>query len=144
MNLNHSFRIALLFLISGFGVAFPRGFKPFPPHNHQADTPSEDSIPRVGEAGVTPPVFLHKEQPKYPEQASKITQQLYVIVEAVFRKDGTIDAIKILRGYSKGKYGFEEATIEAVKKWRFSPGLINGEPADIRVTLKFDFNHRST
>ena len=98
-----------------------------------------DTIARVGEVGVEPPVFTKKAIPKYPERAVKIKLQGYVILEAILRKDGNVDDIKVLRGLGKGKFGFEEEAIKALQRWQFLPGKVNGKPADVRMTLKIDF-----
>lgn len=101
--------------------------------------PQGDTIARVGEVGVEPPVFTKKVQPKYPERAIKIRLQGYVILEAILRKDSSVDDIKVLRGLGKGKFGFEEEAAAALRKWEFLPGKVNGKPADVRMTLKIDF-----
>lgn len=101
--------------------------------------PQGDTIARVGQVGVEQPVFTNKVKPKYPERAAKIKLQGYVILEAVLRKDGTVDDIKVLRGLGKGKFGFEEEAIKALKDWEFLPGKVSGKPADVRMTLKIDF-----
>ena len=101
--------------------------------------PQTDTIARVGQVGVEPPVFTKRVPPKYPDRAIKIKLQGYVILEAILRKDGTVDDIKVLRGLGKGKFGFEEEAIKALKKWQFLPGKVNNRPADVRMTLKIDF-----
>ena len=110
-------------------IATPKG----PPE------PSGETIARVGEQGVTPPVFTKRVPPDYPERAAKIHLQGYVILEAILRKNGAVENIKILRGLGRGKYGFEKAAADAVKKWQYVPGKVDGKPADVRMTLKIDF-----
>jgi len=139
MNQKHSFSIALLLFTSGIGIAFPTTAPPSPSTMIQEENNSKDVIARVGQSGVTPPVFIHKTKPVYPERAAKIKLQGYVIAEAVLRKDGTVEDIQILRGLGKGKFGFEDATIDALRSWTFKPGEVNGIPADVRMTLKIDF-----
>lgn len=101
--------------------------------------PQGDTIARVGQVGVEPPVFTKKVKPVYPERAAKIKIQGYVILEAILRRSGKIDDIKVLRGLGKGKFGFEEEAIAALKQWKFLPGKVNNKPADVRMTLKIDF-----
>jgi len=100
---------------------------------------TSDTIARVGQVGVEPPVFTKRVQPNYPDRAIKVKIQGYVILEAILRRDGSIDDIKVLRGLGKGKFGFEEEAIAALKQWQFLPGSVNGRPADVRMTLKIDF-----
>lgn len=101
--------------------------------------PAGDSIARVGQVGVEPPVFTKRVKPNYPERAAKIKLQGYVILEAILRKNGNIDDIKVLRGLGKGKFGFEDEAIAALRQWKFLPGKVNGRAADVRMTLKIDF-----
>lgn len=101
--------------------------------------PQADTIARVGTVGVEAPIFTHREKPEYPERAAKIKLQGYVILEAILRKDGGIEDIKVLRTLGKGKFGFEDSAMDALKKWKFLPGKVNGQPADVRMTLKIDF-----
>ena len=98
-----------------------------------------DTIARVGQVGVEPPIFTKRVPPKYPERAIKIKLQGYVILEAILRQDGSVDDIKVLRGLGKGKFGFEEEAIKALNQWEFLPGKVNGKNADVRMTLKIDF-----
>jgi len=102
-------------------------------------TPQTDTIARVGQVGVEPPVFTQKVKPKYPERAAKIKLQGYVILEAILRRDGRVEDVKVLRGLGKGKFGFEDEAIAALKQWKFLPGRVNNKPADVRMTLKIDF-----
>lgn len=106
------------------------------------DAPPEqatETIARVGMVGVEPPIFTHKESPSYPAKAVKVKITGYVILEAILRKDGSVDDIQVLKGLGKGKFGFEEEAMNALKKWQFLPGKVNGKPADVRMTLKIDF-----
>ena len=100
---------------------------------------TSDTIARVGQVGVEPPVFTKRVQPSYPDRAIKVKIQGYVILEAILRKDGAIEEIKVLRGLGKGKFGFEDEAIKALKQWEFLPGSVNNRPADVRMTLKIDF-----
>jgi len=99
----------------------------------------EETIARVGEIGVEPPVITQRVLPDYPTKAMKVKMTGYVILEAVLRKDGNITDIKVLRQLGRGKFGFEEAAITALRKWQFLPGKVNNHPADVMMTLKIDF-----
>jgi len=101
--------------------------------------PETNTVALAGQVGVEPPTFTKKVHPVYPARALKERLEGYVILEAVLRKDGTIDDIKVLRGLGQGKYGFEEAAKAALQQWQFLPGKVNNQPADVRMTLKIDF-----
>jgi len=104
-----------------------------------APPPPQDTIARVGQIGVEAPIITRRVLPKYPEKAVKVRLTGYVILEAVLGKDGSVRDIKVLRGLGRGKFGFEEAAMDALKQWEFLPGSVNGNAADVRMTLKIDF-----
>ncbi|MDJ0838551.1 MAG: TonB family protein [Acidobacteriota bacterium] len=101
--------------------------------------PPEERIARVGMVGVEPPIIIKRVMPVYPPKAVKVKITGYVILEAVLRKNGSVDNIKILRGLAQGKFGFEEAAAAAVRQWQFLPGKVNDRPADVIMNLKIDF-----
>ena len=103
------------------------------------EPPSQESVARVGQVGVEPPVFTHQPTPEYPRMGLKVGVEGFVILEAVLRKHGRIEEIKVLRPLAKGKLGFEKAAMDTLRQWQFIPGKVNGKPADVRMTLKVDF-----
>jgi len=102
-------------------------------------TKEGDTIARVGQVGVEPPVFTKKVRPEYPSKAFKAKIQGYVLLEANLRKDGTIDNIVVTSPLGQGEFGFEEKAVEALKKWRFLPGRVNDRTSDVKMVLKIDF-----
>jgi protein TonB len=92
-----------------------------------------------GMVGVESPLILKRVKPEYPKRGAAVRLQGHVFLSAVLRKDGTIGDIKVLRGLGKGKFGFEEAAIEAVRGWEFVPGKFQNKPADIVLNLRIEF-----
>src|SRR5439155_407114 len=76
---------------------------------------------RVG-GGVTPPTVLQRVEPQYSEEARKARYQGTVVLEAIVRKDGTVDIMRIVRSLG---FGLDENAIQALKQWRFRPGMRN-------------------
>jgi periplasmic protein TonB len=35
--------------------------------------------------------------------------------------------------------GLDEKAIEAVEKWKFKPGLLNGRPVNVQATIEVNF-----
>jgi protein TonB len=81
----------------------------------------------------------HFARPEYPERARRDGIEGMVVVEVLVRKDGTpgeqIVAVEEIADYPE----FTEKTFEAVRRWRFEPGTIAGEPADMQVTIPVKF-----
>ena len=60
-----------------------------------------------------------------------------VLLEAIIRKDGSIDTLRVVRGLG---YGLDESAINAIKKeWKFQPGTLNGQPVDVKVVIETSF-----
>ena len=93
---------------------------------------------RVG-GGVTPPSILSRIEPQYSEEARKARYQGTVVLEAIVRKDGTCDIVRIVRSLG---FGLDENAIQALKQWRFRPGMRNGVPVDVALNIEVNFNLR--
>ncbi len=93
---------------------------------------------RVG-GGVSPPTILSRVEPQYSEEARKARYQGTVILEAIVRKDGTVDILHVVRSLG---FGLDENAIQALKQWRFRPGLKNGVPVDVALNIEVNFNLR--
>ena len=86
--------------------------------------------------GVSPPTLAHKVNPSYSKEARKKkiegTVLLYVQV------DQTGNAIHIRVLHSLG-FGLDEKAIEAVKKWKFRPGVKDGRPVIVEAQIEVNF-----
>jgi TonB family protein len=89
--------------------------------------------------GVTSPTVLSRVEPEYSEEARKARYEGTVLLEAVVRKDGHIDTIRLLRSLG---FGLDQNAIDALKKWRFHPGTKNGKPVDVILNIAVSFNLR--
>lgn len=109
------------------------------PTYRSAPIRARDSDAKVYAAGpsVTAPKLLYHPMPAYTQAARDAKIEGLVILQVTFRKDGTVDSFKVLRGLG---YGLDESAISAVAtKWRFEPGRKDGEPVDVRATVEFSF-----
>jgi protein TonB len=64
-----------------------------------------------------------------------------VILQAIIRQDGSVGDIQVLSSPGKN-FGFDEAAVEAVRQWRYKPGLQNGKPVDVYFTVVVEFTLR--
>ena len=93
--------------------------------------------PYVSGRGIRDPVILVQTLPGYTEEARKARCEGVVLIQAVIRKDGTVDSFKILRGLG---YGLDESAIQTIAtKWRFKPGTLNGTPVDVYANIEVSF-----
>jgi protein TonB len=93
--------------------------------------------PYVVGNGVRPPTAIYQPLPAYTEDARKARAEGVVLIQAVIRKDGTVDSFKVLRGLG---YGLDESAINTIAtKWRFRPGTLNGTPVDVLANIEVSF-----
>jgi protein TonB len=113
------------------------GDKPAPPPPPPpAPEPKADEGPlRVG-GDVKAPVATNRVKPDYTDAARKAHINGVVVVEAVVNKQGEVEQVKVLKGLPMG---LSEQAAEAVKRWRFTPGTLNGQPVDVIFSLTVNF-----
>ena len=107
---------------------------------------SSPSIPPPSSQTFSEPVAMSEESarlllvrsvnPDYPTEA--LAQKLHgpVVLQATIGRDGSVEDLKIVRGY----FVLGKAAIAAVKQWQFKPYTLNGKPArtQTQITLNFD------
>jgi protein TonB len=93
---------------------------------------------RVG-GGVSPPSVLSRVEPQYSEEARKARYQGTVVLEAIVRKDGTVDILRVVRSLG---FGLDENAIQALKQWHFRPGMKGGVAVDVALNIEVNFNLR--
>jgi protein TonB len=95
-----------------------------------------DGVYSVG-GGVMSPQVLVQPLPLYTEEARKARVEGIVVIEAIIRKNGTVDNFRVVRGLG---YGLDESAINTIAtKWRFKPGMLNGQPVDVRANIEVSF-----
>ena len=85
--------------------------------------------------GVSRGLLMKEVPPAYPATALHMRVEGAVELMATINKNGDISAVKVLSGDPQ----LSHAAAEAVKKWKYKPYLLNGEPVEIQtqVTVKF-------
>jgi len=82
--------------------------------------------------------------PEYPPAAKAAGFPGTVVVAAVVNSDGSVGVVEVVES-SGGKLGFDEAAMDAMSKWRFSPARVDGEAVDSVYAYVFHFQSpRST
>ena len=86
---------------------------------------------------ITQPVPVYRPDPDYSEQARKAKYQGTVILAIVVDENGNPTHIRVVKPLGMG---LDEKAIEAVEKWRFRPGMKDGQP--VRVVAQIEINFR--
>lgn len=96
-----------------------------------------DKRRKAGEDGCTLPRPIEAVNPKYPEKARKQQLSGLVILEVLVHTDGTCKVLKVARSPDQI---LSDAATEAVKQWKFEPGLDpQGKPVNMEMTLTIKF-----
>jgi TonB family protein len=75
--------------------------------------------------------------PHYTQAARDAKAEGTVLLEAIVRKNGSIDSFKVLRSLG---YGLDESALNTIKKdWKFEPGTRNGKPVDVKIVVETSF-----
>jgi TonB family protein len=53
--------------------------------------------------------------------------------------DGTVTDVRIVRSLD-GRLGLDEEAVKVARQWRFRPGLLNGQPVAVRITIELSFS----
>lgn len=92
---------------------------------------------RVG-GTISRPERIHYVAPEYPALARAARREGTVILEAVLDTDGSVREARVLRPVAL----LDEAALEAVRQWRFTPTLLNGEAVPVVLTVTVVFSLR--
>ena len=90
---------------------------------------------RVG-GQIKAPTQIRKVQPSYPLEAQAAKVQGIVILEAIIGVDGRVTDARVLRSVPL----LDQAAVDAVKQWEYTPTLLNGVPTPIIMTVTVTFN----
>jgi TonB family protein len=91
---------------------------------------------RVG-GNIRVPKKLETAQPDYPERMREAGREGRVPLEAIIGLDGRVASVRVATADIHPD--FAVAAIDAVRKWRFSPTLLNGRPVEVMMTVTIDF-----
>jgi TonB family protein len=62
-----------------------------------------------------------------------------VTLRVIVKADGSVAASpRVLVARPAGR-GFEEAAVEAVRQWRYTPATRRGQPVESELTIRVDF-----
>ena len=89
---------------------------------------------RVG-SGIRQPQRVRHVQPVYPPIAQSARISGIVIIEATIGEDGQVINARILRSVPL----LDQAAIDAVRQWQYTPTLLNGVPVPVIMSVTVQF-----
>ncbi len=96
------------------------------------DSTEPGNVERVGN-GVSAPSVLAKVDPEYSEAGRRLHAQGTILLDIVIQPDGTARDFRVLKSLG---YGLDEKAVEAVRKWRFKPGMKDGNAVPVRAHVE--------
>ncbi len=109
---------------------------PPPPPAPSAVASNPDGSKPVKVGGSIPvPTKIKNVAPVYPEDARAAGVQGVVILEAVIDEAGTVSDARVLRSIPL----LDQAALDAVRQWQFTPTLVNGVPVSVMMTMTINF-----
>jgi len=90
---------------------------------------------RVG-GDVNAPTAISRIEPQYTELARKARIEGIVIIEAIINTNGDVTDARVLKPLP---LGLDQAALDAVKRWKFKPGTLNGQPVPVIYNLTINF-----
>jgi protein TonB len=90
---------------------------------------------RVG-GNVQESKLIRRVEPVYPELAKRARVQGKVVLVVTVDEEGSVSDIRVTSGHPL----LDEAALTAVRQWKYSPTLLNGEPVPVIATVTVIFN----
>jgi len=130
------------------GVALGSGTGPMSSKNYAAVKPVQLGTPPASAperstntassiSAATPPKITFKPEPVYTQEAKEHHVEGDAVVKVVFRANGSIDVIGLVRGLG---YGLDEPALQSARGIRFHPALnAAAEPVDFPTNIIIHF-----
>jgi TonB family protein len=94
------------------------------------------TVYRVG-GGVSAPSIVSARPPDYTDEASRAHKQGKVVLSLIVDPTGRARNLRVV---SPLGYGLDDKAIEAVRQWRFQPGIKDGKPVYVQLNIEVEFN----
>jgi periplasmic protein TonB len=95
----------------------------------------DGSVYRWGDLTVAP-VLILKVEPGYSEEARRARFQGAVLMRLIIDQSGTPRSVQVVRAAG---LGLDELAVNAVKQWRFRPGMKDGRAVAVRANAEVSF-----
>jgi TonB family protein len=86
--------------------------------------------------GVSAPLAIYKPSPENPEDAGSTCSQAAVVLFIIVDEKGQATDFRVI---SSRAQLCEDRAVEAVRHWKFRPGMKNGVPVPVQTTVEVSF-----
>jgi TonB family protein len=106
--------------------------------NQPPEEIKSQTIYRIG-ATVSSPGVISRVDPAYTERARAAKMEGIVVFQAIVRKIGTIEIVKVVQPLP---FGLTESAQQALNQWKFMPAKKGEEPVDAVLKIEVNFTLR--
>jgi protein TonB len=80
-------------------------------------------------------MLISRVQPIYPQLARQTHTEGTVRFTAIIGRDGSIQNLTLISGHPL----LNQAAADAVRRWRYRPTILNGEPVEVVTEIEVHF-----
>jgi protein TonB len=128
--------------LAGPGVPFGTGMQapiappPAEPVHREPPPEPKPALVRIVPGGnVKQPELVQYVKPTYPPLARQARVQGAVRIEAVLSREGEVTSMRL----ASGPPLLVQAAMDAVRRWRYRPTLLNGSPVQVAMVIDVNF-----
>ena len=85
--------------------------------------------------------MIREVKPAYTAEAMRAKVQGVVWLRCVVMPDGNVGRVEVVRSLDS-TFGLDQEAVKAARQWRFVPGMRQGEPVAVRITIELTFTLR--
>jgi protein TonB len=82
--------------------------------------------------------LIRRVEPVYPEMAKQARVQGKVTLRIAVDEEGNVSDVSVIEGHPL----LNDAAINAVRQWKYSPTFLNGKPVSVMATVTVELNPR--
>jgi TonB family protein len=128
------YRFLFPFVYEDGGFRYLGGLQVRAPQNHIRVPQSSGDSESGSASGVQMPKLIKEVQPTFPGGLNSRNAGV-VKLWGVIGTDGSVKNLHVI----EGTCDFAQATIDAVKKWRYTPLTVNGQPQEMYYPFQYSF-----
>ena len=114
-----------------------------------ADPPADPKLDEIKEGDILalelveiPPTVKKKFPAAYPEHARRLGIQGTVTINVLVSEKGDVADAEIIQGI-KNAVGFDQAALQAVRRWKFEPATVKGIKVKVWIPVAIEFKKPS-
>jgi protein TonB len=100
--------------------------------------PPPVQVPQRLHSGIVAPRKIVDVAPVYSAFAQQARKEGVVILETVIDANGGVESVRVLRSVPL----LDQAAVDAVRQWRFTPAMLNGQAVPVVMTVTVNFTLR--